>query len=168
MIIHLKCMDDFIAQLTSSGFQGSTDISSSTLDVYSHDASLFEIRPKLIVFPKNSRDLKILIKSVNAQKKTNKNLSLTARGGGSCMSGGTLNDSIIVDFTKHFNSTLNIGPSSAHVQPGIYYRDFEKATLKYGALMPSFQASRELCTIGGMAANNAGGEKSLKYGKTKI
>ena len=166
MIIHLKGMDDFIAQLTSSGFQGSTDISSSTLDVYSHDASLFEIRPKLIVFPKNSRDLKILIKSVNAQKKTNKNLSLTARGGGSCMSGGTLNDSIIVDFTKHFNSTLNIGPSSAHVQPGIYYRDFEKATLKYGALMPSFPASRELCTIGGMVANNAGGEKSLKYGKT--
>src|SRR3989338_6014356 len=32
--------------------------------------------------------------------------------------------------------------------------------------MPSFPASREICTIGGMVANNAGGEKSLSYGKT--
>ena len=32
--------------------------------------------------------------------------------------------------------------------------------------MPSYPASRDLCTIGGMVANNSGGEKSLEYGKT--
>jgi FAD/FMN-containing dehydrogenase len=33
--------------------------------------------------------------------------------------------------------------------------------------MPSYPASRELCTIGGMVNNNSGGEKSLEYGKTE-
>ncbi|HSD12949.1 MAG TPA: FAD-binding oxidoreductase, partial [Patescibacteria group bacterium] len=49
----------------------------------------------------------------------------------------------------------------------VYYRDFEKATLAKGWLLPSYPASRELCTVGGMAANNSGGEKSLRYGKTE-
>jgi FAD/FMN-containing dehydrogenase len=49
----------------------------------------------------------------------------------------------------------------------VFYRDFEKATLKHKALMPSYPASRDLCTIGGMVANNAGGEKSLEYGKVE-
>jgi FAD/FMN-containing dehydrogenase len=33
--------------------------------------------------------------------------------------------------------------------------------------MPSYPASRDLCTVGGMVANNSGGEKSLEYGKVK-
>jgi len=55
----------------------------------------------------------------------------------------------------------------AQTQPGVYYRDFEKETLKKNALMPSYPASREMCTVGGMVANNSGGEKSLEYGKVK-
>jgi len=47
----------------------------------------------------------------------------------------------------------------------VYYRDFEKETLKHGALMPAYPASRDLCTIGGMVSNNSGGEKSLEFGK---
>lgn len=49
----------------------------------------------------------------------------------------------------------------------MFYRDFEKETLKHGLLMPSYPASREIATIGGMVANNAGGEKTLAYGKTE-
>jgi len=51
-------------------------------------------------------------------------------------------------------------------QPGVYYRDFDKETLKHGVILPSYTASRELNTVGGMVANNSAGEKSLTYGKT--
>ena len=51
-------------------------------------------------------------------------------------------------------------------QPGVWYRDFEKESLKRNLLMPSYPASRELCAVGGMVANNAGGELTLRYGKT--
>jgi FAD/FMN-containing dehydrogenase len=65
------------------------------------------------------------------------------------------------------NVIENVTSNLAQAQPGVFYRDFEKATLTQGGLLPSFPASRELCTIGGMVANNSGGEKSLEYGKTE-
>lgn len=83
------------------------------------------------------------------------------------MSGGSINQSIILDFSKHINSIIEVNSNSARIQPGVYYRDFEKATLEHGAIMPSYPASRDLCTVGGMVANNAGGEKSLQFGKTE-
>ena len=51
-------------------------------------------------------------------------------------------------------------------EPGVYYRDFEKETLKKGLILPSYPASRNLCAIGGMVSNNSGGELTLQYGKT--
>src|SRR6185437_13808155 len=51
--------------------------------------------------------------------------------------------------------------------PGVLYRDFEPETFKHNALMPSYPASRDLCSVGGMVNNNSGGEKSLEFGKTE-
>ena len=136
-------------------------------EFYSHDASMFEMVPDLVVAPKNAEDIKKLVKFVNENKAENPNLSLTVRSGGTCMSGGAINDSIILDFSKHFTEIFETTATSSHAQPGVYYRDFEKSTLANNALMPSYPASRDLCTIGGMVANNAGGEKSLQYGKTE-
>ncbi|MFB6212697.1 MAG: FAD-binding oxidoreductase, partial [Candidatus Magasanikbacteria bacterium] len=52
-------------------------------------------------------------------------------------------------------------------QPGAFYRDFESKAAEENLLMPSYPASRDICTVGGMVANNSGGEKTLKYGKTE-
>ncbi|MBI4034162.1 MAG: FAD-binding oxidoreductase [Candidatus Brennerbacteria bacterium] len=136
-----------------------------TLDKYSRDASLFEVKPEAVVFPKDVEDLKRLVEYVGKHKRKNKTLSLTSRSGGSDMTGGPLGDSIIVDFTKHFNR-LVVGMGYARVEPGVFYRDFEKETLKWDWILPTYPASRELCALGGMLANNAGGEKTLRYGKT--
>lgn len=83
------------------------------------------------------------------------------------MTGGPLNTSIIVDVSKHINALHSVNNQQATAQPGMFYRDFEKHTLKHNALLPSYPASREICTIGGMVANNSGGEKTLTYGKTE-
>ena len=83
------------------------------------------------------------------------------------MSGGSINDSIIVDFAKYFNHTPTINSNIATTEPGVYYRDFEKETLKHNLIFPSYPASREICAMGGIVNNNSGGEKSLQYGKTE-
>lgn len=158
-------MDEFIEKLKKAGFKGEIDASDETREFYSHDASLFEIKPQLVVMPQNSKDVQKLVKLVAKEKKKMPELSLTARSAGTDMSGGTLNESIIVDFVKHFNKITSITPTEAQAQPGVYYRDFDEATRKKGVFMPSYPASRDLCTIGGMVANNSGGEKSLQYGK---
>ena len=156
--------------------QGEVEDDKKTLARYSRDASLFEVQPQAVVFPKDVKDLKSLVKFVSGEKKKDyRQIYLTARSGGSDMTGGPLGESIIVDFSRHFNGPVEVEPSFAKAaegrgralaEPGVFYRDFEKETLKYNLILPSFPASREICTVGGMAANNAGGEKTLVYGKT--
>ena len=151
----------------ASKFQGDIDASAPTIDKYSHDASMFEIKPKLVAYPKAARDVEELVKLVSANKHEDRTLSLTGRSAGTDMAGGAINDSIIVDFQRYFNKIESVSKSSAQAQPGVFYRDFEAHTLKYKALMPTYPASRDLAAIGGMVANNSGGEKSLEFGKTK-
>jgi FAD/FMN-containing dehydrogenase len=160
-------MDKLIDELRSRGFKGEVDDSDETREFYSHDASLFEIRPSLVAMPQDTADVQTIIKLVHEQKKEHPHLSVTARSAGTDMAGGAINDSIIVDFNKHFTKIGKVTATEAQTQPGVFYRDFEVETLKHGALMPSYPASRDLCTVGGMVANNSGGEKSLEYGKVK-
>ena len=160
-------MEQFKQKLQAAGFKGDVDDSAAAKELYSHDASMFEIRPQLVVFPKDAGDVEILVKLTSQLKKHLDNLSLTARSAGTDMSGGAINDSVIVDFRKYFTKIEHVSSAGARVQPGVLYRDFEPETLKCGALMPTFPASRDLASVGGMVNNNAGGEKSLQFGKTE-
>lgn len=146
---------------------GEVEASEETLKLYSHDASLFEVVPQVVVFPKNDKDVEELVKFVARHKSDNPDLSLTARSAGTDMSGGSINNSILVVFQKHINKLKSIKGNVATVEPGMYYRDFEKETLKHGLIFPSYPASREICAMGGIVNNNSGGEKSLQYGKTE-
>lgn len=165
--VSLRMMEDIKTKLKKAGFTGDMDDSAGAKEFYSHDASMFELRPQLIVAPKDAKDVERLVGLVADNKKTMPELSLTARSAGTDMSGGAINESIIVDFKKYFTKVEDVTLTSAHAQPGVYYRDFEKITLKHGSLLPTYPASRDLCTIGGMVNNNSGGEKSLEFGKTE-
>lgn len=160
-------MDAFYRSLKQKGFEGDIDDSAPTRQAYSHDASLFELVPQVVVFPKNTADIQRLVLAANECRGEIPGLSLTPRSAGTCMSGGAINDSVVIDINKYLNRIESVTANSAQTEPGVFYRDFEKATLEKAALLPSFPASRELCTIGGMVANNSGGEKSLEYGKTE-
>ena len=160
----LELMDKIKQTLKRRGFAGDIDDSAATLDTYSHDASMFEIIPKLVIAPKTADDVAIAVKLVADMKKEHKDLSLTARSAGTDMSGAAINDSIIVDFNKYLNTVISVKKDKAVTQPGVFFRDFDKATGDY--LLPSYPASRDMCTVGGMVNNNSGGEKSLEFGKT--
>lgn len=146
--------------------QGDVDTSDEARATYSHDASLFELKPQAIVFPKTSADIEALVGFVATHKEEFPVLSLTARSQGTDMSGAAINDSIIVDSSRYMTEISEVSAESATAQPGVKYRDFEVETLKFGAIMPSYPASRELAGIGGIVNNNSGGEKSLEFGKT--
>ncbi len=147
--------------------KGEVATDDETLNLYSHDASLFEVKPQVVVFPKDEEDVKNLVTFVNKHKKENPSLSLTARAAGTDMGGGSINESIIVAFEKYFNNPITISGNIATTQPGVFYRDFEVETLKHDLIFASYPASRELCAMGGIFNNNSGGEKSLQYGKTE-
>ncbi len=150
-------------------FKGDIEDSNETLSKYSRDASIFEIRPKLVVYPKDSNDVRNLVTWVKDNKDKDMGLSITVRSAGTDMSGGPLNDSIILDTTRYMNELISISPDKreAVVQPGMFYRDFEQETLKYGLILPCYTASKSINAVGGMVGNNSSGEKSLKYGSTR-
>ena len=176
-------------------FRGEVEDDEETLVKYSHDASLLEVRPDLVLFPKNKEDIKNLMKWVGENKNKYLNpanggasLSITARCAGTDMSGGAIGESIILDFTRHMNKLIGgplpldnfskkktnqkfqnypLVPSYITVQPGMFYRDFEKITLGKGLILPCYTASKSLNAMGGMYGNNAAGERTLKYGKVE-
>ena len=148
----------------------------ATLKAMSRDTSLFERMPALVAYPKDAADVSALVKEVVRAREAGADVSLTARAAGSDMSGGPLTTSVVVSLTKHMNHMGEVVPLDsardeiagyAISEPGVFYRDFEKATLEQGLIMPSFPASREMAAMGGIIANNAGGERTLKYGKTE-
>lgn len=160
-------MDQSLLEELKKSITGDVDTSPESLTTYSHDASLFEVKPQVVVFPKDDKDVEELVKFVNKHKQDHKDLSLTGRAAGTDMGGGSINDSISVVFMKYFNHLPVINGNIATTEPGVFYRDFEVETLKKDLLFASYPASRGLCAMGGIVNNNSGGEKSLLYGKTE-
>lgn len=148
-------------------FKGELDTTPETLDFYSHDASLFELRPEIVAFPKDADDVKAVVRYVLENKAANPKLSVTPRSAGTDMSGGAINESIILDVSRHMTNIWEITPEVAHVQPGKLFREFDVETKKVGSILPSYPASRSLASVGGMVSNNSGGELGVSYGKTE-
>lgn len=155
---------DLKAELTGL-LKGEVLDDEATLAADSYDASIFEIRPRMVVRPRDVEDLRALVAFASSRRDSG--VSLTMRSAGTDMTGGAIGESVIVEMVPYFNHIKEIGDGYAVTEPGVFYRDFEKETLQKGYFLPPYPASREICTVGGMAANNSGGEKSLRYGKTE-
>ncbi len=159
----ITALKDFL----KDNFKGDIEDSPATLTTFSHDASLLEVRPTIVLFPKDANDIKAVVHFVRINKAAYPDLSVTVRSAGTCMAGGPLNDSIIMDVTRYMHGIKEITTEYARVLPGTFYRDFEPEAAKLGVLLPCYTASKNLNTIGGMVGNNSAGEKTLKYGKTE-
>lgn len=148
--------------------KGEVDSSSASVLSYSHDASIFSVTPSAVIYPKSVQDLKNLVHYVTERTTEGAVCSLTARNGGTCMSGGPLTESYVVDMSRHLNhiGTVDIAGRSLWVQGGTMHTQVEDATHPKNLLFAPYTSSRDICGIGGMIGNNASGEKSVKYGPT--
>lgn len=129
--------------------------------VYSVDASHYEVMPSIVVQPKDAHDVSKVCRYAS-EKKT----SVTARGAGTGLLGQSLTDGIVMDFTKHMNRVIEIGDRYIIVEPGIVKAVLDKELKKHGKFLPVDPASSNYCTIGGMIANNSSGVHGLGYGNT--
>lgn len=147
--------------------QGEVKDDEVTLTKASRDTSLFTRMPELVVCPKDADDVSAIVKEVHHAREVGSQISLAARSAGTDMSGGPLTTGVVISFTEHMNNVLEVGDDYAVTEPGVYYRDFEKATLEKDLILPSYPASREIAALGGIVSNNSGGERTLEYGKTE-
>lgn len=134
---------------------------------YSTDASWFKITPKAVYFPSSVQEIQNIVSDIQTRKQNGENISLSVRAGGTCMSGGSLTEGVIIDMTKNMNKVeINSETMTAIVEAGAYFRDIEDLAKKHGLMFPAYPSSHRVCGIGGMIGNNASGEKSLRGGAT--
>jgi FAD/FMN-containing dehydrogenase len=146
-------------------FRGDIDVSPETLELHSVDASMFKVTPSAVVYPRDSKDVMALVSWVNQERERGNGYTLSPRGAGTCMSGGSLTTGIMVDMTRYMNAIISVDGDFATVEPGCYFRDLEKELAEDGMFFPPFPASHNLCALGGMFGNNCAGEKTLRFGK---
>lgn len=154
--------------LREEGFKGGVSSSKALLDEYSTDESIFAVRPQVVIIPSNRTDVEIVARVIARETKRFSSLSITPRAAGTGLSGGSLTDSIVVD-VKHLNNMGDITFKNQSLatftcEPGLMWRDMEKALKQRGLYVPAYTASKDICTVGGTVANNGAGPDSLRYG----
>ncbi|SYZ74109.1 putative FAD/FMN-containing dehydrogenase, glycolate oxidase, fused subunits GlcD and GlcF [Candidatus Zixiibacteriota bacterium] len=134
----------------------------ATLSAYSSDASIYAIRPISVISPDSAEEIAAAVYA--AQKA---GISVTARGGGTGLSGGAIGPGIILDF-GNLRSILEFDAINGKVktEPGIIFEELNLALKKYNLFFPPDPSSGDSCQIGGMIANNSSGPRSVKYGLT--
>jgi FAD/FMN-containing dehydrogenase/Fe-S oxidoreductase len=128
---------------------------------YATDASFYQIIPAGVVVPRTMDEaLRALAITRDAGR------IVTPRGGGTSQCGQTVNDGIVIDFSKHLNRiiSLDLENRSCVVEPGIVLDDLNRQLKKHGLWFPVDVSTASRATIGGMAGNNSCGGRSLRYG----
>ncbi len=133
----------------------------ASLARYSTDASIYQMIPDAVVIPRSTEDVKAVM-SVTRDE----GFSVLPRGGGTSQCGQTVNQGVVLDNTKYLNRILDIDVEKriARVQPGVVLDQLNEALKKHGLWFPVDPSTASRCTLGGMAANNSSGGKSLRYG----
>lgn len=136
---------------------------------FSTDSSVFELTPAIVVYPRNENDVRKTTRFAWQLAERGRIVPITARGSGTDQAGGSLGSGVMLVFPAHLNRLLEFDSKSgvAVIEPGINYAKLQQALHTHGRFLPPFPSSVEYSSVGGAIANNASGEKTIKYGDTR-
>lgn len=146
---------------------GDVTIDDAAREYFATDGSVFELKPKLVMYPQSERDVILAVRYLEARAKDGEKIPLTARGKGTDQGGGALSEGALLVFPAHMNRLISVGKSSVRVEPGMIYKSLQNVLQSHGQWLPPYPASIDFATIGGAVANNSAGEKTIKYGSTR-
>jgi len=128
---------------------------------YATDASHYQIMPVGVVAPRTIEEAERAIGIARSE-----GVSVLARGGGTSQAGQTVGDGLVVDCSKYLTRILDLDLKSAScaVEPGIVLDDLNRQLKPHGLWFPVDISTSSRATIGGMAANNSCGGRSMRYG----
>ena len=130
---------------------------------YSTDASIYQVEPIGVVRAKSVMDIQAVLSLAREE-----GVTVLPRGGGTSQCGQTVGESIVVDCARWFNDqmALDLENRRVRVRPGMVLGQLNKALAKHKLFFPVDPSTASRATIGGMAANNSSGARSIKYGLT--
>jgi FAD/FMN-containing dehydrogenase/Fe-S oxidoreductase len=128
---------------------------------YATDASIYQIEPVGVFVPRTIEDVATAMAIARES-----GVPVLPRGGGTSQCGQTVNRALVLDCSKYLRNVLEIDPDRrrAVVEPGIVLGHLNAALKPHGLFFAVDPSTHARCTIGGMAANNSCGSKSIRYG----
>ncbi|MEZ5878787.1 MAG: FAD-linked oxidase C-terminal domain-containing protein [Tepidamorphaceae bacterium] len=154
-------LDARTRETLSAAVEGDVMFDAFSRGRYATDASVYQVMPLAVVIPKTFADVEATLAIAR-----DAGVSVLPRGGGTSQCGQTVNQSIVIDFSHHLNSVIDIDTDAmtATVEPGIVL-DHLNAQLKSRKVWcPVDVSTASRATIGGMTANNSCGSRSIRYG----
>ncbi len=153
---------DVVAALRQAGVR---DVDDSTLTraLYSSDASLYRVEPRVVVRPHDLDEVHAVVEACRVT-----GTPLTSRGAGTSIAGNAIGTGVVLDFSKHMNRILAVdeATATAEVQPGVVHAVLQRAAAPLGLRYGPDPSTHTRCTVGGMIGNNACGNRALGYGRS--
>jgi FAD/FMN-containing dehydrogenase len=158
-----------VAQYLQEHLNGEVLHTPSIRKYFSTDGGVFEVTPSLVVYPRDEDDVRKTARFTWQLAERGRVIPITARGMGTDQGGAAIGSGIMMAFPAHMKRLLEFDHKSGNVviEPGINYGKLQQALHMHRRFLPPFPSSIEYSSVGGAIANNAGGEKTFKYGSTR-
>jgi FAD/FMN-containing dehydrogenase/Fe-S oxidoreductase len=142
---------------------GEVRFDTAARQLYSTDASIYQIEPLGVVIPRTADDVVTTVQIAGEMR-----VPITARGGGTSLSGQSIGPGVVLDCSKYLNNILAIDPEArtVRVQPGVVLDTLNRALEEHDLLFPPDVSTASRANLGGMIGNNSAGARSIVYGKT--
>ncbi|WP_030438026.1 FAD-binding and (Fe-S)-binding domain-containing protein [Actinoplanes subtropicus] len=153
---------ELVRRLRGAGIADVLD-DATNRSMYASDASLYRIVPQAVVRPRADDEVAAAL-SVCREL----GVPVTARGAGTSVAGNAIGPGVVLDFSRHLGSVLEVDPASrtARVQAGTVQAVLQAAAKPHGLRFGPDPSTHTRCTIGGMIGNNSCGSRTLGYGRT--
>ena len=158
-----------VAHYLQEHLTGEVMTSTDARRYFATDGSILALAPALVAYPRNENDVRKTARFTWQLAERGRVIPITARGSGTDQTGAALGSGIMLVFPAHMNRVLELDTkaNTVTVEPGINYGKLQQTLHTHGRFLPPYPASLEYSTVGGAIANNASGEKSIKYGDTR-
>jgi len=114
--------------------------------------------PRAVVRPERAEDVATLVRwAVETET------PIVPRGAGSGMPGGNVGPWVVMDLTR-LDAVRLVEPDRIRAGAGAVAADAHAEAVRHGLDLPALPSSAPWCTLGGIAANDAAGARSFRYG----
>jgi len=134
-----------------------------TRQLYATDASVYQIEPLAVAFPRNAQQASAII-----QAAAQAGVAVIPRGAGTGLSGGAVGDGLVIDFARHNRQIWDFNKErrTVRVGAGVVLDQLNQFLHPLRFCFGPDVATSSRATLGGMIANDSSGAYCPVYGTT--
>src|SRR5437899_9870172 len=132
-----------------------------TRQLYATDASIYQIEPIGVAFPRSVRQAAAIIGAAGQA-----GIPIIPRGAGTGLVGGAIGEGLVIDFSRYNRqiTELDLERRTVRVGPGVILDNLNHFLRPHGFCFGPDVATSSRATLGGMIANDSSGARTPGYG----